>query len=271
MPIYYKNFLCSVEVITKLFIFLEHTGLKQSLKDLIIFLKPNNKIKMYLLQVEMLLVYYEIIEMVSESWKEFQKIKPLILKEELEDNIKIILKALKFNSKSRVPIKISSQQQKDIANEIKRLNAIVQLAALINVWELEKYEDPSLEKYVDAAKNEVFTLFMFNEDKAVETLTVLKTKIKASTVVSKLQREMIVKAIGLKLGHWFKCINGHYYCIDRCGGAMEVSRCPECGEAIGGTNHTLLQDNSHAPEMDGSKYAAYSVEANNMANFLIDF
>ena len=32
---------------------------------------------------------------------------------------------------------------------------------------------------------------------------------------------MIIDAIGLSGGHWFKCKNGHYYCIADCGGAME--------------------------------------------------
>ncbi|CAB3261339.1 unnamed protein product [Arctia plantaginis] len=247
---------------------LEHAGLKKTLEELILFLRPKKQ--MYLLQVEMLLIYYDVIEMVTESWKNFQKVKPSTLEEELEERIRIILKVLKIDSKSKVPIKISEQQQKDIGNEIKRLNAIVQLAPLLKIWR-DKKDDPNLEHYVNAAKNEVLTTFVFNEDKAIETLTILKTKIKASVHVSKLEREMIVRAVGLKAGHWFKCPNGHYYCIDRCGGATVIGRCPDCGDAVGGTKHKLLASNRHAPEMDGSDYPAYSVEANNMANFLMEF
>mmetsp|Transcript_15592 Transcript_15592/g.23027 ORF Transcript_15592/g.23027 Transcript_15592/m.23027 type:complete len:323 (-) Transcript_15592:112-1080(-) len=43
--------------------------------------------------------------------------------------------------------------------------------------------------------------------------------------------------------HWFECPNGHPYFIGDCGGAMEVSMCPECGERVGGSSHQLLQSN----------------------------
>eukprot|EP01026_Neomeris_dumetosa_P066282 TRINITY_DN6404_c0_g1_i1.p2 TRINITY_DN6404_c0_g1~~TRINITY_DN6404_c0_g1_i1.p2 ORF type:complete len:435 (+),score=44.89 TRINITY_DN6404_c0_g1_i1:418-1722(+) len=44
-------------------------------------------------------------------------------------------------------------------------------------------------------------------------------------------------------GRWFECPNGHPYVIGECGGAMQESRCPECGETIGGTRHTLRSSN----------------------------
>ena len=31
---------------------------------------------------------------------------------------------------------------------------------------------------------------------------------------------------------------------------METSQCPECGEAIGGSNHTLLPTNARSTEME---------------------
>jgi hypothetical protein len=43
--------------------------------------------------------------------------------------------------------------------------------------------------------------------------------------------------------HWYECPNGHPYFIGNCGGAMEVSRCAECGATIGGTSHTLQRTN----------------------------
>ena len=42
------------------------------------------------------------------------------------------------------------------------------------------------------------------------------------------ERIAIVKAMGLTKGHWFKCPNGHFYCIAECGDAMEVAKCSEC-------------------------------------------
>jgi hypothetical protein len=48
---------------------------------------------------------------------------------------------------------------------------------------------------------------------------------------------------GSASSHWFECPNGHPYYIGECGLAMQTSRCPECGEAVGGTNHTLTSTN----------------------------
>ena len=72
----------------------------------------------------------------------------------------------------------------------------------------------------------------------------------------------IVKAVGLSKGHWFKCPNGHFYCIGECGGAMEEAKCPECEAKIGETNHALLTGNQLGPEMVGAQYAAWSTAAN---------
>ena len=80
------------------------------------------------------------------------------------------------------------------------------------------------------------------------------------------ERMEIVKAIGLSKGHWFKCPNGHIYCIGECGGATVEAKCPECKATIGGTHHRLRSDNTHAPEMDGSSHPAWS-DAANMANY----
>ncbi|KAK4101149.1 hypothetical protein N658DRAFT_426189 [Parathielavia hyrcaniae] len=38
-------------------------------------------------------------------------------------------------------------------------------------------------------------------------------------------------------GHWYTCRNGHPFAIGECGMPMQLARCPECGEAIGGQNH----------------------------------
>lgn len=80
------------------------------------------------------------------------------------------------------------------------------------------------------------------------------------------ERKQIVRAVGLRQGHWFKCPNGHIYVITECGGATQIGKCNECGAQIGGSNHTLLADNSLAPEMDGAQFPAYS-DAANMANY----
>ena len=75
-------------------------------------------------------------------------------------------------------------------------------------------------------------------------------------------KKVIVSAIGLSKGHWFKCPMGHIYAIGECGGAMERSTCPECGAGIGGANHRLEDGNELAPEMDGASHPAWSEQAN---------
>lgn len=47
-------------------------------------------------------------------------------------------------------------------------------------------------------------------------------------------------------GHLYQCPNGHMYVIGECGGAMEHSRCPECGVTIGGAHHRLEASNRRA-------------------------
>jgi hypothetical protein len=46
--------------------------------------------------------------------------------------------------------------------------------------------------------------------------------------------------------HWYECPNGHPYFIGECGGAMEISRCIECGEKVGGTGHSLFNSNARS-------------------------
>ena len=48
------------------------------------------------------------------------------------------------------------------------------------------------------------------------------------------------------VGHWYTCKNNHVYTIGECGGAMQESKCPECGEIVGGGNHTLASGNRQA-------------------------
>lgn len=48
--------------------------------------------------------------------------------------------------------------------------------------------------------------------------------------------------------HWYQCPNGHPYFIGECGRAMEQSRCLDCGELVGGSDHNLLSTNRGAGE-----------------------
>ena len=74
----------------------------------------------------------------------------------------------------------------------------------------------------------------------------------------------------MKKGAWFRCPNGHPYCIDRCGGAMQLAYCVDCKAPIGGAEHQLLDSNRFAGDFDNSQYPAYSEMANQMENFNIN-
>ncbi|THU97835.1 P-loop containing nucleoside triphosphate hydrolase protein [Dendrothele bispora CBS 962.96] len=52
------------------------------------------------------------------------------------------------------------------------------------------------------------------------------------------------------VGHFYTCRNGHVFVIGECGGAMQSSTCPECGERIGGSNHQLDNSNGRADEFE---------------------
>ncbi|CAN9476523.1 unnamed protein product [Alternaria alternata] len=75
--------------------------------------------------------------------------------------------------------------------------------------------------------------------------------------VSKEELESIKQAmvsgrggIATHSGHWYKCVNGHPFAIGECGMPMEVARCPECGERVGGQSHTAVAGVSRAMEME---------------------
>ncbi|EPQ31850.1 uncharacterized protein PFL1_00049 [Pseudozyma flocculosa PF-1] len=72
--------------------------------------------------------------------------------------------------------------------------------------------------------------------------------------VSSAEKMMITKAMHdaefTHGGHWYRCDNGHPFTIGDCGGAMQVSACPECGARIGGSGHRLLGGNIVDSEME---------------------
>ncbi|XP_022837763.1 NFX1-type zinc finger-containing protein 1-like [Spodoptera litura] len=224
--------------------------------------------KVSLVQVEMECVYLNIFEMIVECWQQHHKQTTMFV-DEMKENMNVLLDAISIKPTATLPVKISEQQQKDISNEIKRLNVITQFGKLLNTCQHMK-NLPKVKQQIELTKTIVFSVSVFSEDKAIESLKTLQGIIKVSGEITKYERELIVKAIGLKAGHWYKCPNGHIYCIGECGGAMQVSTCPECKARIGGTSHALLPGNQHAPEMDGSKFAAWS-EQNNLANFQLNF
>ena len=170
---------------------------------------------------------------------------------------------------------LSDQQISDAESEVYRLMSLI---TLLDLWcklraqgmhsSLTECDRTTLTSQVEIVQSSGWKSEKLKEkdyDEIVKFITRMSEKYKVDGLTDA-ERIEVVKAIGLNQGHWFKCPNGHYYCIGECGGAMEEAKCPECGATIGGRQHALRSDNQLAPEMDGARYAAWS-DMTNLANF----
>lgn len=78
-----------------------------------------------------------------------------------------------------------------------------------------------------------------------------------------LNMDEIVQAMRVEIhsGGWYKCPNGHLFAIGECGGAMETSKCVDCGATVGGANHATVAGVTHS-NVDGSAFPAWGDQAN---------
>ncbi|PSN54493.1 hypothetical protein C0J52_05539 [Blattella germanica] len=176
----------------------------------------------------------------------------------------VILKVLRARIRC-----LSSEEVDNLNLEAQRFHRIVTMCALESVPNFRKLSLESKKRYMLTVHNPLLSINKYS----AEQDNVLKAELEkflkdvgGLTITTDVERKQIVKALGMRPGHWFKCPNGHFYIITECGGAMEVGRCNECGAQIGGEDHALLTTNRHASEMDNSKFPAWS-EAANLANF----
>ncbi|XP_017335446.2 NFX1-type zinc finger-containing protein 1 [Ictalurus punctatus] len=161
--------------------------------------------------------------------------------------------------------RFSDQQMDDLEREMKRLFYLADLNVRCNMATYTLL-DVKVNAEVRQARQILEDTRPFtenDEDKVKEIFKELENKLPRSGLgITDEERVMIVKAMALPQGHWYKCPNGHVYAIGDCGGAMERRQCPECNATIGGTNHTLTEGNAVAGEMDGAQHAAWSNDAN---------
>ncbi|XP_051887506.1 NFX1-type zinc finger-containing protein 1 isoform X2 [Pristis pectinata] len=179
-----------------------------------------------------------------------------------------LYECLKWINKHRE--RFTEQELKDLQSEIQRLTFLVDLYVRYNKASGKKL-DSSTEQTVACVQQilEGTKKFTEGDEKVVkENMEKLKLALPETGLgISDTERVMIVKAMGLRQGHWYKCPNGHVYVITECGGAMEITKCPDCDAMIGGSNHTLERSNQVATEMDGAQFAVWSDTANNMLNY----
>ncbi|CAK8681019.1 unnamed protein product [Clavelina lepadiformis] len=162
----------------------------------------------------------------------------------------------------------SEQETSDLEFETQKLTLSVKYLLLKDKCRhgMGVYLGPNesrIKLYLEQAKRILFVDSPFSESNASEVKTILKRinelcpNVLPGLGITDHERKMIVQAVGLSKGHWYKCKNGHIYCIGECGGATHQSKCPECKETIGGTSHRLHDDNQVAGEMDGASRSAW--------------
>lgn len=86
-----------------------------------------------------------------------------------------------------------------------------------------------------------------------ETEKMLKGSSFYSTITNE-ERMAVVSAMALEFrgtGHWYYCENGHPFTIGECGGAVQLSRCPECNAPVGGSNHRTAEGVRPADDLEG--------------------
>jgi hypothetical protein len=214
-------------------------------------------------------VFKELKKMETKSLPSLVSFKPSY--QHVKYEINKILGVLYGSSSNKINL-LENQCLNEAIMEIERLKAVCNYYSLKHFAEKQTFKEDDRTQIKDKLNRLEGLLvgkilkFKGETKKEVDGLiSSLKDLVKME--LSREEKMMVVKAMGLTQGHWFKCKNGHVYCIGECGGAMQISRCPECNCEIGGTNHTLLADNQLASEMDGAQHAAWSETANNFANF----
>ncbi|XP_071379095.1 NFX1-type zinc finger-containing protein 1 [Centroberyx affinis] len=165
--------------------------------------------------------------------------------------------------------KFTDQQVSDLQSELVRLTFLAELNARCEMAD-KRGQSAKVKSEVNAIRKVLEKLGKFTEqDECLvkQALKDLEDKLPRTGLgITDKERQMIVSAMNMPLGHWYKCPNGHVYLIADCGGATVSRRCPDCNATIGGANHNLASGNQVASEMDGAQHAAWS-EANNILNF----
>lgn len=183
-------------------------------------------------------------------------------KDKLEYHLKIIRKRVMKQSHH-----ISPQMTDDVTCEFQRVSI------LSAYWEFIKktqiYKRPQLLTIQVRLEQLMSPTAKFDEEREEKVRKLLKESEKyiGGLGITNEERLSILSAMELTQGHWYKCPNGHIYCITECGGATEEANCPECGARIGGRSHTLRSDNQVATEMDGAVHSAWSQHYHDMGNF----
>ena len=168
---------------------------------------------------------------------------------------------------------LTSQQRSDILSEYRRVSCSIKLFDLflklrIQRLPVSKEHTDSISEFIRFCNDPRPGASKVTKDYEAKCMEFIKLLSDAYHIngLSEKERVEIVEAMGFAKGHWYKCPNGHFYCIGDCGGAVQTAKCPDCNATIGGERHALASGNAHAGEMDNSRFAIYS-DAANLQNF----
>ncbi len=222
-------------------------------------------------QLKAIQYYYEVADNIISRLDEFKN--PSDITRKTVKRISLVIDRIKNTS-----LKINEQLVKDINAELKRYHRSADFCAAI---QNPLYVSNSMYETVRNVKRSIedilfgFRRFTDQEDGRVQELFKdFQRELKSNKPLTQDEKKMIHLAMSKSFyggigssGHWFTCTKGHYYCITECGGAMQTSRCPECGETIGGADHRYVPTARLASDMDGATRPAWS-SGNEMGNYV---
>ncbi|CAF1076922.1 unnamed protein product [Adineta ricciae] len=175
-----------------------------------------------------------------------------------------ILYIVEYLYKQKCGRNFAQQQLNDIQWELKRIRRVIYIENFIGT--LQKELDEHEQVAIDSMRKLTRKIGPFTNENKIQFDDLVKKFKYLNNLpglgITEKERKAIVTALNMTKGHWYTCPKGHPYIITECGGAMQESQCPECGERIGGQNHHLIETNQHFGLMDGSQYGAWSNEAN---------
>lgn len=213
--------------------------------------------------------YSDIFSEVVSRKKEFKK------QNEVAKDLFKFLNRL-FDRLKRTGWCVNRQLMLDFGDELRRYHRIVDFCKLLENSLYTAYKDDEKVSTMSASIRE--TLFGFRkftqiqEEMVIQLFGNLEKELKSPKSLTSAEKRMINEAMKKDFysggsGHWFTCSKGHYYVITECGGAMERANCPECGEVIGGSNHSYVSTARLASDMDGATQPAYPSGRNMLHHF----
>lgn len=145
----------------------------------------------------------------------------------------------------REAIEVADTEQLIFVGAESRLLKARVIMVLISTYTTDeklKLERDSLLDWVIRHRSEVVQRAQRERATAMKSLGVISEEEKRAVI----QAVMNAEGSTNPAGHLYECPNGHEYWVGECGGAMQQSRCMECGAVIGGLSHQLATGNRRA-------------------------